>query len=144
MVPAHMTCGIKGRLTLLPNVHLQGSDGATIKLLANVHDYAILGVAASNSGLADLSVDAGDYDGGPNSAAVAWVNSNGVFVRRVLIVNQGRFGIVLNGGTSYDFPTTRFPARRRAPRSAAHESKIRPYSSPPRCRQPTAASPSTP
>ncbi len=103
MVPAHMTCGIKGRLTLLPNVHLQGSEGATIKLLANVHDYAILGVAASNSGLADLTVDAGDYDGGPNSAAVAWQSSNGVFVRRVVIVNQGRFGIVLNGGTGYDF-----------------------------------------
>ena len=103
MFPAHMTCGLKGRLTLLPNVHLQGSDGATIKLLANVRDYAILGVAASNSGLADLTVDAGDYDGGPNSAAVAWVNSNGVFVRRVQIVNQGRFGIVLNGGTNYDF-----------------------------------------
>ena len=103
MFPAHMTCGIKGRLTLLPNVHLQGSDGATIKLLANVRDYAILGAAASNSGLADLTVDAGDYDGGPNSAAVAWVNSNGVFVRRVQIVNQGRFGIVLNGGSDYDF-----------------------------------------
>jgi polygalacturonase len=101
--PTDRICGITARLTLYPNVHLRGLGGSTIKLLANIGDYAIAGIAAHNSGVSDLTFDAGDYDGGPTSAAIAWQNSNGVSVRRVQIVNQGRFGIVLNGGANYDF-----------------------------------------
>jgi hypothetical protein len=95
-------CGFNSRVTLYTNIRLagMGRDATTLKLLSNINDYAIFSQHAQNVAVTDLTIDAGSYDGGANSAAVAYVAVTNGAMSRTKIINQGRFGFAANGSPS--------------------------------------------
>lgn len=101
ILPGGTLCGVTAKLTISADVTLTALAGGGLKALSNVNDYMILGSAAHGAAIIGLTIDAGSYDGGANSSAIAFVASDNIQIVGNVISGMGRFGIVVNGSDRF-------------------------------------------
>ena len=106
-------CVVGGGLNLKPqsNVYLRGQgQGATIlKLLVPTanhifanHDAATFQYSVTNSGISDLTIDAGSYRAEPRYGAVFFDGASDFYVRNVKIIHMGAQGIIIQAAHNCD------------------------------------------
>lgn len=90
-------------ITLLSNVYLRGQGpGATVITLgSSFSGYIITASGQSHFGVSDITIDAGDFDGGASSGAINFTNSTDWVIERIEVKKMGRFGLLYNGAVRY-------------------------------------------